>query len=159
MQVEQKNSPTQLQKERAFTTNWYIYRVCIPTVKENKTRCEISEEASTLEDSSSCNHCFEELLSEAVDEKLSLLGETVKQVVYDNLKRRFKIDKRAIPYRIDQFATAIERMFGDGAKLLEIEIMKSLHEKAGENAECSSGYLDLVFTKYVEAVKSSMKHR
>jgi hypothetical protein len=163
MQEQQQNSSTQLQKEvklmkRAFTTNWYIYRVCIPAIKETRMQCEVSEEVSTLEESSSCNRCFEELLLEAVDEELSLLGESVKQAVYHNLKKTFKIDKHAIPYRIHQFATAIEKMFGDGAKLLEIQIMKRLHEKVGQNVEYFPESADLLFIQYVEAAKWS-NHR
>jgi len=130
----------------------------MPTIKETQIQCEVNEEVSTLEEPSSCNRCFEEFLLEAVDEELSLLGESVKLAVYHDLKKTFKIDKHAIPYRIDQFATAIEKMFGEGAKLLEIQIMKHLHEKAGQNVEYFSESTDLVFTKYVEAAKWS-SHR
>ena len=140
--------------KRTFTTNWYIYRVCIPATEETKIQGELNE-LSTSEESSSCNRCFEELLLEAVDEELSSLGESVKQAVYHNLKKTFKIDKHSIPHNIDQFATAVEKIFGDGAKLIEIQIMKRLYEKVGHNVEYSPKSPDLLFIQYVEAAKWS----
>lgn len=143
--------------KRAFTTNWYIYRVCLPAIEEAKAQCDLSE-VSTLEESSPCKRCFEELLLEAVDEELSSLGESVKRAVYYSLKKAFKIEKHTIPHRIDEFANAIEKMFGDGAKLLEIQIMKRLYEKVGHNVEYFAETDNLLFLQYVEAAKLS-SHR
>lgn len=160
MQEEQENSSTKIQKEmklmkRPFTTNWYIYRMCLPATNETKMQCDISEKASSLEESRPINRCFEELLLEAVDEELSLLGEPVKRAVYHHLKKTFKIEKHSIPHRIDEFANAIEKIFGDGAKFLEIQIMKRLYEKVGRNVEYFSETDDLLFIEYVEAAKLS----
>jgi len=143
--------------KHAFTTNWYIYRVCIPAIEEAKVQCHLSEKVSTSEESSPCNRCFEELLLESVDEGLSSLGESVKRAVYNNLKKTFKIEKHTIPHRIDKFANAIEKLFGDGAKLLEIQMMKRLYEKVGHNVEYFPETNDLLFLQYVEAAKSSSR--
>lgn len=140
--------------KRAFRTNRYVYRVCIPATEQTKMQCEVSE-VSTSEKSSPCNRRREGLLLEAVDEELSLLGESVRQAVYHNLKKTFKIDKQTIPHRIDQFTTAIEKMFGDGAKLLEIQIMKRLYEKVSHHVEYPPESADLRFIQYVEAAKCS----
>jgi hypothetical protein len=158
--TKQFNTTTEEVKlmKRAFTTKWDIYRVCIPALEETKMQCEDGEEVSTLEEPSACNRCFEELLLEALDEELSLLGESVKQAVYHNLKKTFKIDKHTIPHRIDHFAAALEKMFGHGAKLLEIQIMKRLYRKVGHNIEYFPESADLLFIKYVEAAKCS-NHR
>ena len=74
---------------------------------------------------------FEELLLEAINEGLSLLGESGKQVLYFHLEKNFKINKQDIPNRIEEFTDAIETIFGNGAKILEIQIMKCLFRKVG----------------------------
>jgi hypothetical protein len=66
---------------------------------------------------------FEELLLEAIDEGFSWLGESEKQTIYFYLEKKYKISKRDIPFRIEDFAEAIEDIFGLGAKLLEIRII------------------------------------
>ena len=72
---------------------------------------------------------FEIVLLEAVDEAFSTLGESVKASIYFHLEHKFIIPKQDIPYRIDDFSDALERIFGVAAKHLEILIMKKLHEK------------------------------
>lgn len=97
---------------------------------------------------------FEKLLSEAVDEALSTLGESVKQSIYFHLEKKFKIPKKEIPYRIDDFASGLEKIFGIGAKFIEIMIMKNLYEKIGQTLEWDESK-ELVFTEYIEAAKRS----
>lgn len=100
-----------------------------------------------------CNRSFEELLLEAVDEGLSSLGDSARQVVYFYLEKRFKLDKRNIPHKIEEFVDAIERIFGVGSKFLEILIMKRIYEKVGQVFEYDQE--DLVFIEYVDAAKQS----
>jgi len=96
---------------------------------------------------------FEELLLESVDEGLSSLGETCKQAIYFHLEKEFKLNKRDIAFRIKDFAEAIENIFGVGAKVLEIRIMKNLFK----NMEYPFLYFPnqeyLEFTKYLESAR------
>ncbi|MGQ9564928.1 MAG: hypothetical protein ACUVT5_00065 [Candidatus Bathyarchaeales archaeon] len=78
---------------------------------------------------------FEELLLEAIDEGLSSLGESSKWAIYFHLEKNFKIEKREIPSRIQDFTEALEGIFGVGASFLEILIMKRLYEKIGVTVE------------------------
>jgi hypothetical protein len=94
---------------------------------------------------------FRKLLMEAVDESLSTLGETPKQAIYFHLQESFNIVKQDIPDKIDEFTFAIEKIFGEGAKLLEIEIMRSLHEKARDTLKQYPKKDGLSFTQYVQA--------
>lgn len=157
MQVEHDDCSTKLQKEaklmkREFTTNWYIYRVCLPlTSTAPKVQRHTDAKVSAQKESSSCNRGFEKLLLEAVDEGLSSLGDSPKQMIYFYLEKTFKIKKIDIPSRIDEFADAIEKIFGHGAKHLEIQIMKRLYEKVGHNFEYFPEKDDLLFTEYIEA--------
>jgi len=101
------------------------------------------------------NRSFEKLLLEAVDQGLSSLGDSSKQVIYFHLENTFKINRRDIPYKIEEFAEAIEKIFGLGAKFIEISIMKCLYEKVGSVFEYNPEQEDLCFTEYVAAVKQS----
>ena len=96
---------------------------------------------------------FEELLLESVDEGLSSLGETCKQAIYFHLEKEFKLNKRDIAFRIKDFAEAIENIFGLGAKILEIRIMKNLFKNMG----CPFPYFPnqeyIEFTKYIESAR------
>lgn len=72
---------------------------------------------------------FEKLLLEAIDDGLCSLGESSRQAIYYHLEQSFNIKKKEIPSRLIAFTQAIESIFGVGANLVEILIMKKLHEK------------------------------
>ena len=95
---------------------------------------------------------FEKFLLEAIDEGLSVLGESAKQAVYCHLLKAFKITSQDITYRLEEFTDDIEAIFGAGAKLLEIQIMKCLFKKVGHTLKNYPRPKDLPFTEYVTAV-------
>jgi hypothetical protein len=97
---------------------------------------------------------FNRLLLEAVDEGLSMLGESSKQAIYFHLEKRFDIKKQEIPNKIEVFANAIEKIFGLGASFLEILIMKRLYVKLGRGFKFY-GSEDFTFTEYVAAARRS----
>ena len=97
---------------------------------------------------------FEKLLLEAVDEGLSSLGDSAKHAIYFHLENTFNISRRDIPSKIEDFADAIGKIFGLGAKPIEILIMQRLYEKVGGVVEYS-GREDLVFAEYVAAARQS----
>jgi len=97
---------------------------------------------------------FDKLLMEAIDEGLSSIGESSKQAIYFHLEKVFKIKKREIPYKIEDFAGAIEKIFGMGATFLEILIMKRLYEKLGQAFQLHVSK-DFTFTEYVAATRRS----
>jgi hypothetical protein len=164
MQVKHANSSTKLQKEpkvmkREFTTNWYIYRACLSSISiEPKVQRDTNEKVSSQEESPPRDHGFENLLLEAVDEGLSSLGDSPKQAIYFYLEKTFKIKKPDIPNKIEEFANALEKIFGHGAKLLEIQIMKRLYEKFGHAFEYFSEKDDLRFVEYMEAARLSNQY-
>lgn len=98
---------------------------------------------------------FENLLLDAVDEGLACLGESVYRAIYYHLENDFAIKRQDIPCKIEGFADAIEKVFGIGAGLLEIEIMRRLHEKVGGSFRYFPEQRNLVFTEYVKTVKLS----
>jgi hypothetical protein len=96
---------------------------------------------------------FEKLLIEAVDNVFSSLGDSGKQALYFHLKGCYNISKQEIPHRIGDFADALEEIFGPGARLIEIGIMKALYVKV-QNFKCLPMEEDLSFTDYVETLSS-----
>jgi len=100
------------------------------------------------------NRDFDKLLLEAVDEGLSSLGESPKQAIYFYLEKSFNIKKQEIPYKIEAFADAIEKIFGLGANFLENLIVKRLYEKVGQSFELRESK-NLAFTEQVASAKRS----
>lgn len=98
---------------------------------------------------------FEKLLLEAVDEGLAWLGESASRAIYYHLENGFNIKRQDIPCKIEGFADAIEKIFGAAAALLEIEIMKKLHEKVGDSFRYFPEQKNLVFTEYIKTIKFS----
>jgi len=97
---------------------------------------------------------FEKLLLEAVDDGLSSLGDSAKYAIYFHLEKTFNINRRNIPSKIEEFADAIEKIFGFGAKPIEVLIMRRLYEKVGGVVEYPE-HKELVFAEYVAAARQS----
>ncbi len=99
---------------------------------------------------------FEEILLNAIDEEFSSLGETCQKIIYFYLKNEYKIDRQEIPSNIKEFSQAIESMFKDGAKILQIRIMENLFRKMGYINKCLYDKESLDFVEYIEATKATM---
>jgi hypothetical protein len=74
---------------------------------------------------------FELILFEAVDEGLSILGESVKLAIYFHVEKEQSIEKEEIPQKIGEFSSAIGKLFGPGARVIENIILQKLCEKLG----------------------------
>ncbi len=99
---------------------------------------------------------FDEILLDAVDEALSSLGESAKESIYFHLKEKFKISREEIPKRIKDFAEGLEKIFGLGARFLEIMIMKRLYAHIGQPLEWDEDK-EFIFVNYVEAARRSFQ--
>jgi hypothetical protein len=99
------------------------------------------------------NGNFEKLLIKSVDNAFSSLFHSHKQILYSHLLRCYNINKQAIPYAVDDFVNALQEIFGSGAKLVEIEIIKSLYALV-QNYTFAPNQSDLSFTEYVRAIRS-----
>jgi len=103
---------------------------------------------------------FDQMLLEAIDQGLSGLGGAGKASIYIHLEGLYNIRKQEIPNKLDDFSNALQRIFGLGARHLEILIMKNLHEKVGCLCKLDNpSWLapDLTFTKYIEQMRLSYK--
>ena len=137
---------------KRLVTLWKVRNtMCSCSMSEPKLKSVFNGKVSVSK--SRGNLDFKKLVLEAVDEGLSLLGECSKQALFSYLDSTFKIKKQDIPEKIEEFTNAIERIFGNGAKLLEIEILRQLCKKVEHNFEYTSKRNDSFFIDYVEAVR------
>ncbi|MEM3597143.1 MAG: hypothetical protein QXJ53_03335 [Candidatus Bathyarchaeia archaeon] len=95
---------------------------------------------------------FDSVLLDSIDEALASLGESAKQSIYYHLEEKFRIPRKEIPRRIEDFANGIEKIFGLGAHFIEILIMKRLYEKIGKSLEWNENK-EFIFVNYVEAAR------
>ena len=95
---------------------------------------------------------FETALTEAIDEVFTTLGERVKIAIYSCLENRHGIRKDQISGVIDGFADAIELIFGDAAKLIELQIIEKLHYKVKDFNYKSNGK-EMLFAEYLTALR------
>jgi hypothetical protein len=101
---------------------------------------------------------FDKLLIEAVDDALSSLGESAKLAIYYHIESKFKISKEEIPSRVKEFAEGLEKIFGSGAKFIEIMIMKKLYERVGKPLEWDQSK-EFTFADYVETARRCVQER
>jgi hypothetical protein len=99
-----------------------------------------------------CEDKFETIILEAVDEIFSSFGRSCKKAIYFQLEHTFKIRKQDILFKIEDFANALEQIFGVGAKFIELKIIEILHQKT-PNFKYSPQIKDLVFAEYVENLR------
>jgi hypothetical protein len=67
-------------------------------------------------------------LIQAIEEGLSTFGESVPEIVFHNLDKKFSLDKDKIIDQPDSFTKALYTMFGSGAATVEKVIVKSVCE-------------------------------
>ena len=96
---------------------------------------------------------------EAIDEEIGLLGKTCQQAIYFHLEKDFKLTRQEIPYRIKHFTQSMEAIFGDGALILEIRIMKNLFKKLGYFDPHFQDRKKLEFIEYLDAIRINTKSK
>jgi len=99
---------------------------------------------------------FDRILLDAVDGAFSILGENVKISIYFNLRQKFNITKNEIPSKLGEFSDALEKIFGIGARHIELLVMQKLHEKLGRLykwKDTKSNITNLTFENYVNMMK------
>ena len=92
------------------------------------------------------------VLLETIDDVFSSLGSSCKQVIYFHLEKNFAIKKKEIPLKIEDFANALEQLFGDGARFIELKIIATLHKRT-PNFTHTPASGDLVFADYLTSLR------
>ena len=74
---------------------------------------------------------FQKILSEAVDHGLLILGESARKSIYFHLDQDYSLQREKIPENPEALENALENIFGVGALVIEISIVKNLASKLG----------------------------
>lgn len=163
--MEQYNKTT---KQHISTTNWYLYKSYLHPLtakpqgnKIEKTTSNRTQKRKINISKTTTNNTdnFEEILLEAIDEGLSIIGESAKKVVYTYLEKTFKMNRQEIPHRIDDYITSIEDIFGTGAKIIQIQTMKKLYKKVGYQIKQRPEQKNFTFRDYISIVKLEKEQR
>ncbi len=120
----------------------------------------LDDESFSVEVAVGTEQSFYNLLWEAVEEAFSSLGESVKEKIFCTLEKSFGIRRSEIPYRIEDFSDALEKIFGLGAIPLEILVIKRLHKKVATEYRWDAPKWivpELTFREYVNMVKQNLE--
>jgi hypothetical protein len=74
---------------------------------------------------------FNEALLDAIDYAFYSLGESCRRALYFHLKTTFRLPRRQIPERLDEFDEALKTIFKRGAVFQEKLILRKLCEMLG----------------------------
>jgi len=75
---------------------------------------------------------FENILSEAIDHGLKILGETVKETLLFFIKNNFNLKEEEIPKEPEKFSLGLKKIYGEvGSAFLEDQILSSLYTMLG----------------------------
>jgi CBS domain-containing protein len=136
---------------------------CSSDQKQKKGIIRLDEmPAVVIEATVNTRESFYKMLEEAIDEVFSSLGEPTRKHVYIQLKNSFGIAKREIPYRINDFSDALDKIFGPTAAGLKLLCMKNIQAKARIDYNWDlhqSNKTELTFEKYIRIVKQNYKHQ
>ena len=128
---------------------------------KSRTAQKLDEPSFGIELTIGTDSSFCDTLLEAIDEAFSSLGELPKIAIYLHLENSMGIKKQEIPFRIDDFQNALEKIFGLGARLLEILIVKNLHEKIRSTYKWNMPRWvvpELTFQEYLHLVKMEFEN-
>jgi hypothetical protein len=74
---------------------------------------------------------FRDILLEAVDYGLMVLGEIVRQAIYERIEKDHGVKRTEIPERLEAFHKALGSVLGVSAKTVERLIAKNLYQRLG----------------------------
>ncbi len=99
---------------------------------------------------------YDFMLLEAIDEALTTIGESVKKSVYFHLETTYQVKRPEIPKEIDRFSDALDKMFGAGARFIEILIIKKFYPKIQVTCDWQGPEFiipNLSFKEYIEMTR------
>ena len=72
-----------------------------------------------------------QVLVEAVNEGLLTLGESGMKAIYFHIQSVTSVKREDIPDNLEALQKGLEKIFGEGAKMIETAIVRSLCQKLG----------------------------
>ena len=97
---------------------------------------------------------FREALLESVDYGLNVLGEIVRQTIYERIEKDHGLKRTEIPERLEAFHKALGSVLGVSAKTVERLIARNLYQRLGLNFTPRP---ELTLIEYVDHAKATSK--
>jgi hypothetical protein len=95
---------------------------------------------------------IEDMMSQATDYGLMVLGETVRRAIYQCLESKYQLKREEIPEKLDTFHKALQGLLGVGARVVERQIAKSLYATLGLNFTARN---DWTIVEYIDHAKKA----
>jgi hypothetical protein len=115
-----------------------------------ETQKSLSFETGSSVHRNSSRPVLEQLVNETIDSVFSSLGTACRQAIYDYMEDKYGLKKGDIADHAPEFSGALEQIFGDAAALLEMLIMKEIHQRVPQFKHRPDG--TLTFPDYVNAL-------
>ncbi len=87
------------------------------------------EESHLLEHSLHIEQDSNQVLLECIERGLGFLDDSAKKCIFWHLKNEFGLDEPDIIRRSDDFIIALNKIFGDGSKMIEKRILEEISQK------------------------------
>ena len=97
---------------------------------------------------------FRQILLEAVDYGLMVLGEIVRQAIYGQIEKDHGLKRADIPERLEAFHTALGSVLGVSAKTVERLIAKSLYRRLKLSFTEHDGWTLVDYVNHAREVKT-----
>jgi hypothetical protein len=97
---------------------------------------------------------FRQILLEAVDYGLMVLGEIVRQTIYGRIEKDHGLKRTEIPEQLEAFHKALGSVLGVSAKTVEKLIAKNLYQRLGLNFTPRPEW---ALVEYVDHAKTTSK--
>jgi len=95
-----------------------------------------------------------QILLEAVDYGLMVLGEIVRRAIYERVEKDHGLKRAEIPEQLELFHKALGSVLGVSAKTVERLIAKNLYQKLGLNF---TPHPEWTLIEYVDHAKTASK--
>jgi protein-disulfide isomerase-like protein with CxxC motif len=92
-----------------------------------------------------------QVLIEALDQGLLTLGESGMKAIYFHIQNVTSVKKEDIPDNLEALQKGLEKIFGEGAKVIEAAIVRSLCQKLGIQYEEGKN------ESFVEKINAALK--
>jgi uncharacterized protein YdiU (UPF0061 family) len=76
-----------------------------------------------------------QVLIDAIDHGLLILGESGMKAIYFHIQNITSVKREDIPDNLEVLQKGLEKIFGEGAKMIETAIVRSLCQKLGIQSE------------------------
>jgi hypothetical protein len=96
---------------------------------------------------------FRQILLEAVDYGLMVLGEIVRQTIYERIEKDHGLKRADIPEQLEAFHKALRSVLGVSAKTVERLIAKNLYKRLGLDF---TEHVNWTLTDYFNHVKKAL---